>query len=123
LLTKVCNYKYINKFFPHEVKDLEPVIYFLVVKGSVDIVVWETKYTLLLWLAIIVLVPFDLVTIDSRYLQMEVVQYSKTIQPKTYINDICNILIELGKFYLNTSTKMRDASAVFLSNFFSRTDI
>lgn len=68
LLTKVCNYKYINKFFPHEVKDLEPVIYFLVVKRSVDIVVWETKYTLLLWLAIIVLVPFDLVTIDSRYL-------------------------------------------------------
>lgn len=30
MLCKVRNYKFINKFFPHEVKDLEPVIHFLI---------------------------------------------------------------------------------------------
>lgn len=29
LLCKVRHYKYINKFFPHEVNDLEPVAFYL----------------------------------------------------------------------------------------------
>ena len=65
------NYKYINKYFPHEVKDVEPVIFYLVSQRSRDTVFWETKYVLLLWMSIIILVPFDLVTIDSKYIKME----------------------------------------------------
>lgn len=30
ILCKVRHPKYINKFFPHEVEDLEPVIFFLI---------------------------------------------------------------------------------------------
>ena len=29
---------------------------------------WETKYVLLQWLSIVVIVPFDLITIDSSIL-------------------------------------------------------
>lgn len=30
ILCKVRNQKYINKFFPHEVGDLEPVVFYLI---------------------------------------------------------------------------------------------
>jgi len=32
-------------------------------------------------------------------------------------------LVEIGKFYLNSSTKLREASSKFISNFFARPDI
>ena len=70
VLCKVRNYKYIMKFFPHEVKDLEPVVFYLVIYREYLMEYWETKYVLLIWLSIIILVPFDLVTIDSKYVKL-----------------------------------------------------
>jgi hypothetical protein len=75
-----------------------------------------------LWISIIVLVPFDLITIDSKYIKMEgfEIDYKKK---GIVSDDIVTNLIELGKYYLRSSSKTREASAVFLSNFFTRTDI
>ena len=66
ILCKTRNYKAIIEYFPHEVKDLEPVIFYLSEQKTCDLTLWESKYVLLLWLSIIILVPFDLVTIDSE---------------------------------------------------------
>ena len=65
LLTQVCKvrgYKTIVRFFPHEVSDLEQVTEMLHFQEETP---WEVPYILVLWLSIIVLVPFDLTTIDS----------------------------------------------------------
>lgn len=63
-LSKVTGYKQVIKYFPHEVSDLERVVFLLLwqrdLSGS-----WKTKYIFLLWLSVIILVPFDLETIDS----------------------------------------------------------
>lgn len=127
MLCKVRNYKFINKFFPHEVKDLEPVLHYLIQYRNVDTAIWETKYLLLIWLSIIVLVPFDLSTIDSRFLEMETQKFEAEIgqAPKKLESsaDICTNLIEIGKFYLRSTTKMREASAVFMANLLGRPDV
>ena len=62
------------KFFPHEAQDLERVLSVFVavkaqgvaVKSAEDgIAIWESQSILMLWLSMLILVPFDLATIDS----------------------------------------------------------
>lgn len=74
----VRGYKTVVRFFPHEAKDLEPVVALLVrshdaaLDASTPVeaeelgTAWETRATLILWLSILVLIPFDLVTVDSQ---------------------------------------------------------
>jgi hypothetical protein len=62
-MTKVRGYKTVVKFFPHEVSDMEPVTELL---HFCDAREFQVPYILILWLSIIVLVPFDLTTIDSN---------------------------------------------------------
>lgn len=114
ILCKVRGFKFINKFFPHEVKDVEPVLYYLVKQRNNELTIWETKYIFILWMSIIILVPFDLSSIDSKLTSL-----IETTKPKTIYENIMDIM----KFYLNSSTKTRDAAAVLLANFFSRPDI
>ena len=59
----------------------------------------------------ITLVPFDLAIIDSNAIQFE------------GSTDIFTVLIEINKFNLQFSSKVRDASAIFFSKFFTRPDI
>lgn len=61
-LSKVRGYKTVVKFFPHEVSDMEQVTELLHFQDTHE---WQVPYILVLWLSIIVLVPFDLSTIDS----------------------------------------------------------
>lgn len=63
-----------------------------------------TNYVLLLWLSIIILVPFDLKTIDSS---------------GTMFKD----LMTISQTFLNSSSITRDAAAIFLSKYFQRPDI
>lgn len=118
VLCKVRGYKYITKFFPHEVKDLEPVLYYLVNQRTKDNEVWETKYVFILWLSIIVLVPFDLKTIDSALTSLEPAGENDKSAKTIHDN-----IIDVGKFYINSPMKTRDAAAIVLSKFFSRPDI
>lgn len=62
---KTRGFKHIVKLMPHEVADLEPAVQALCCQDSSDHQSWETRYVLLLWLSILVLVPFDLASIDS----------------------------------------------------------
>jgi len=105
-MCKTRNYKAIIEYFSHEVKDLEPAIFYLNSQKSQDVIFWESKYVVLLWLSIIILVPFDLSTIDSEK-----------------GDDIFAQLLDLSKFYLKSSSLTREAAAIFLAKFFSRPDI
>ena len=105
-LCKVRGYKTVVKFFPHEVSDMEQVTELLHFQ---DTTVWEIPYILVLWLSIIVLVPFDLTTIDSGQ------QKNQEILVKRIIN--------IGRSYTEHSGKLRDGSAILLSKLITRPDV
>lgn len=105
-LMKTRGYKTIMKFLSHEAADLEPILFLLANLDKRDPDSWFSGYGLLIWLAVVVLVPFPLTTIDS----------SKT-------EDITTRIIETGKSYLGQSSVTRDAAAVMLSRLFSRPDM
>ena len=89
-LTKVRGKKYVMQYFPHEVKDLYPAIGYLVREKDDQNTNWESRYVILLWLGVIVLVPFDLVIIDSDTIKMK----NEKGEDVTHIVDL---LIEIGK--------------------------
>jgi len=65
VLAKVRGYKTVVKFFPHEVSDLEPTLALLAAQQLNAFETWHARYGLLLWLSIIVMIPFSLKSIDS----------------------------------------------------------
>ncbi|PNH09641.1 Tubulin-specific chaperone D [Tetrabaena socialis] len=75
VLVVVRGYKTVVRFFPHEAADLERVVDILESvkaqqpKDSEEgLAMWEAQTMLLLWLSILILIPFDLATVDSAAL-------------------------------------------------------
>ena len=58
-------YKTIVRFVPHEVADLEPLVALLQSVPVDDYTSWQVAYSLMVWLSMVVMVPFDLAVIDS----------------------------------------------------------
>jgi fucose permease len=48
-----------------QVSDIEPVLKLLESQRPSDQATWQTRYVLLLWLSIIVLIPFHMSRLDS----------------------------------------------------------
>lgn len=117
VICKVRGFKYVMKYFPHEVKDLEPCVFYLSSQRENQTELWETKYVMFLWLSIIILVPFDLSTIDSKAFG-----FLEGNEDNKFSN-LSNNLILISQFYLKSITKIREAAGVFLARFFSRPDI
>jgi len=117
VICKVRGFKFVMKYFPHEVKDLEPCVFYLSSQKDIMAHLWESKYVMFLWLSIIILVPFDLSTIDSK-----VFSFLETNE-QNKITNLPNNLILISQFYLKSTTKIREAAGVFLASFFSRPDI
>ena len=63
-IIKVRGPKVVVRYLPHEVADLNMVVDLLQNVATVT-ETWETRYVLLLWLAIIVLIPFNMGRFDS----------------------------------------------------------
>lgn len=114
-LTKVRGEKYVIQYFPHEVKDLYPAISYLV-SERLETTNWESRYVILLWLGVIALVPFNLEIIDSGVI-------SFTAEDGHTATEIVDVMVEIGKYYLRSLTKMREAAALFLGKLFTRPDI
>jgi hypothetical protein len=74
-----------------------------------DYTTWESRYVLLLWLSMVVLVPFDIYTIDS----------SGSQGGQTLVSSIIN----LCRAYMEDSGPTRDAAAVCLSSLLTRPDM
>jgi hypothetical protein len=87
VLVTVRGYKTVVRFFPHEAADLEAVLHVIhVVRdykpgsnsgGSTagssvlgadeeGLAIWEAQAVLLLWLSILILIPFELATVDTE---------------------------------------------------------
>lgn len=68
---------------------------------------WEVRYVLLLWLSMLVRIPFDLKTADSRV---------SVSSERNIITDI----IEICKSYLGKNGPEREAAAICIARLFSR---
>ncbi|GAB5356179.1 hypothetical protein AAMO2058_000268800 [Amorphochlora amoebiformis] len=107
VLCKTRGYKTITGFFPHKVEDLEPALLMLLAQNQSDYNTWQTRYGLLLWLSLIVLIPFDLKTVDSNH----------------HGRSLTETLVATGKKYLKDSGPTREAAAFFLAKLFTRRDL
>lgn len=112
-LCKTRGYKHIIRLFPHEVADLEPAVQALVCQDSADHGTWETRYVILLWLSILVLIPFDLRTVDS------------SIGTRHYAagSSLIDSIVSVCQSFLCEPGAVRDASAVCLSRLLTRPDM
>lgn len=60
------------KLLPHEVPHLELCLSLLEARVGTGFETWQARYALLLWLSIVVLVPFSLSTIDAQAVSTDV---------------------------------------------------
>jgi hypothetical protein len=100
------------KFFPHDPSELEKTLVYLERQNAIDFQTWEVRYILLLWLSIIVLMPFDLKVVDP--LSTDPQKCSLSHEP------LIKRLQSISKRYLNDSGKPRDAAAELLSVLLTR---
>mmetsp|Transcript_1258 Transcript_1258/g.3080 ORF Transcript_1258/g.3080 Transcript_1258/m.3080 type:complete len:1481 (+) Transcript_1258:335-4777(+) len=113
LFCKVRGYKAIVKQLPHEVADLEPTLWLLQCQDSKDYTTWETRYSLLLWLSMLVLIPFDLETVDS----------SLSASGTSSQGSLVATVMDLCKTFLNDSGATREAAAICLARLLTRPDM
>ena len=110
-LCKVRGYKTVQRFFPHEAKDVEPVLLALQKLPKENLVSWEGQYVMLLWLGMLLgNVPFDLGSIDSSSVSSE-------------SNSIVSIILSEVKERLDDSGPTREAAAVCLASLLARPDM
>ena len=107
-LVKVRGYKIVVRHLPHEVKHVEAVLQLLELQDSQKQTNWETKYFLLLWCSILVLIPFHLSRFDSQ-------QEGKAT--------LMDRMLEQIKINLKRGDKCQDASAFLASKFLTRPEI
>ncbi|WZN60722.1 tubulin-specific chaperone D [Chloropicon roscoffensis] len=122
MITTVRGYKTVKKFYPSAPEDVEPAFYLLrslkeaseARSDAFDEATlesfWEAHCTLLVWLSLLVLIPFDLATIDTREDQGG---GSESIVVK--IVDTC-------KAFLLNAGLVRDMAAHLLSQLLTRPD-
>ena len=102
--TKVRGPDTILRFFPHAVSDVEPTLALLHAQDVTDPDTWETRYVLLLWASLLIMVPFDLDTIDSS-------------------SSLVDDLLTLAKAYLSDPGRPAEAAALVLAKALSRRDL
>ncbi|AQK64746.1 Tubulin-folding cofactor D [Zea mays] len=124
-LVTVCGYKSVIRFFPHQVSDLELAVALLEKCHTMSSATalrqestgeMETKCVVLLWLYILVLIPFDISTVDTSIATADNVDGPEVVPLVTRILDIC-------KDYLSSSGPMRRMSGLLLARLLTRPDM
>nr|XP_023027464.1 tubulin-specific chaperone D [Leptinotarsa decemlineata] len=108
VVVNVRGYKVVVRHLPHEVADLEPVLQLLERQDPTDPDTWTTRYILLLWLSIIVIIPFHM----SRFDGFD----QKDAKKETVMDRILTVI----KRYAVVSDKCRDAAAYLSHKFITR---
>ncbi|XP_018565799.1 tubulin-specific chaperone D [Anoplophora glabripennis] len=111
VVVNVRGYKVIVRHLPHEVADFEPVLQLLESQDPNDPETWTTRYILLLWLSIIVMIPFHM----SRFDGFD----EKETEKKTVMTRILDVI----KIYAVVPDKCRDAAAYLSHKFITRYDV
>ncbi|KAL2324032.1 hypothetical protein Fmac_023090 [Flemingia macrophylla] len=124
-LVTVCGYKSVIKFFPHQVSDLELAVSLLEKCHHANSVTslrqestgeMEAKCVTLLWLYILVLVPFDISTVDTSIAGSENLTEFE-------LSPLVLRIIAYCKDYLSTAGPMRTMAGLVLSRLLTRPDM
>lgn len=102
--SKVRGYKVVTKFMPHDAEDMECCLELLVGQPVEDTTHWYTTYVLQLWMSMLLLIPFDIKTMDSS-------------------NNLSDVIVKHALSALSTSGKCRDGAAIMLAKYATRLDI
>ncbi|KAJ3203816.1 hypothetical protein HDU82_006287 [Entophlyctis luteolus] len=104
ILCSVRGWKTIIRFLTHEASDLEPVLAYLLKVPSGNMF-WEVRYVALLWLSLIVMIPFDINKIDSTF---------QNDSPQK--NGLVETLLSQGKFFLPFTGKEYEGASILLTH-------
>lgn len=124
-LVTVCGYKAVVKFFPHQVSDLELAVSLLEKCHNTQAGTslrqestgeMEAKCVILLWLYILVLIPFDIASMDTSAGDNN---YAGGDEPPPLVLKI----LEFSKDYLSSAGPMRTISGLLLSRLLTRPDM
>lgn len=124
-LVTVCGYKSVIKFFPHQVSDLELAVSLLEKCHHTNSVTslrqestgeMEAKCVTLLWLYILVLVPFDISTVDTSIANDDSLTEFE-------LSPLVLRIIGFCKDYLSTAGPMRTMAGLVLSRLLTRPDM
>lgn len=124
-LVTVCGYKSVIKFFPHQVSDLELAVSLLEKCHTTNTATslrqestgeMETKCIILLWLSILVLIPFDISSVDTSIAHSN---YAGRDEPPPLVVRI----LEFCKDYLSNAGPMRTIAGLLLSRLLTRPDM
>ncbi|PHT59125.1 Tubulin-folding cofactor D [Capsicum baccatum] len=124
-LVTVCGYKAVVKFFPHQVSDLELAVSLLEKCHNAQAGTslrqestgeMEAKCVILLWLYILVLIPFDIASMDTSAGGNN---YAGGDDPPPLVLKI----LEFSKDYLSNAGPMRTISGLLLSRLLTRPDM
>ncbi|KAL4199389.1 hypothetical protein AMTRI_Chr03g50890 [Amborella trichopoda] len=124
-LVNVCGYKAVTKFFPHQVSDLELAVS-LLAKCHHDTAAtslrqestgeMETKCIILLWLSILVLIPFDISSVDTSLAECP---HNGDLGPSPLVQK----MFGFSKDYLSNAGPMRKIAGLLLSRLLTRPDM
>ncbi|GAV78658.1 TFCD_C domain-containing protein [Cephalotus follicularis] len=127
-LVTVCGYKAVIKFFPHQVSDLEPAVSLLEKCHSIISVSslrqestgeMEAKCVILLWLCILVLVPFDISSVDTSMANNS----NNNNLGELELAPLELRILGFCKDYLSTAGPMRSIAGLLLSRLLTRPDM
>ena len=117
LLIKIRGTEKVRRFFPHEPKDFEPVLFALASHANDNSVPWESNYVLLIWLSLILLMPFNLKILDSEISS----HFFQSTKENT--TDIVRVIIDVCKLFINSTTRTTSAAGICLGRLFTRDDV
>ncbi|CAI0383425.1 unnamed protein product [Linum tenue] len=124
-LVTVCGYKAVTKFFPHQVPDLELAVSLLEKCHNTASTTalrqestgeMETQCVILLWLSILVLVPFDISSVDTSIA-------SNSLRSEDEPVPLVLKILSFSKDYLSSAGPMRTMAGLLLSRLLTRPDM
>ncbi|XP_045447141.1 tubulin-specific chaperone D [Melitaea cinxia] len=115
-IIRVRGYKVVVRHLPHEVSDLLTVLTYLEAQDPNDKETWRSRFVLLLWLSIVVIIPFHMSRLDGFAPDQPGAGTSKKITVMERIFNIC-------KTYALSKDSCAEASAYLASKFLIRSDV
>ncbi|KAG6450914.1 hypothetical protein O3G_MSEX006834 [Manduca sexta] len=115
-IIRVRGYKVVVRHLPHEVSDLLTVLMFLEAQDPNDKETWRSRFVLLLWLSIVVIIPFHMSRLDGFAPGQPDAGSSKKLTVMERILNIC-------KTYALSKDSCAEASAYLASKFLIRSDV
>ncbi|KAA6421473.1 MAG: tubulin-specific chaperone D-like, partial [Trebouxia sp. A1-2] len=114
-IASVRGYKVVVKFFPNEAANLEPVVRQDTQRREESNSIWEAQCTLTLWLAQLVLIPFDLASVDSSI--------SASATSSGSWPPIVSKIMNMYKGHMSSPGSIRDMAALLLGRLLTRPDL